>query len=401
MSILEIKNKDGSISFRITAYDGYKINSSGKYVQVRRYKTFKQPKNMGIRRARQVAKELDLEFQSQFEKEEIARSSMTLLEVWKSYEQYYAPNRLRDSTFAAFKSMMNTKILPKLGHLKIDSITTNRITMFLNEISIKTDPKTGKVLRPKQYYKDSYIQSIYSYLSRVFHYAISQGWIKDNPCTNAIKPRKNRTIKKPPLEINQIKDIINKTDNFSVYNAIIQFQIYTGMRIGETLALTWDDIDFDNLTININKTVNYVNKEFQVGPPKTENGYRIIGINNSVYHILILVKQEQDYRINELKNVYHNHNLVFSNETGEYIHKTNINKHLNNIKKGTDYEYITVHFLRHANATLLLNSGVDLKMVSAHLGHNDIQTTANIYADVLDMQKHKIAQIIEINLENE
>ena len=48
----------------------------------------------------------------------------------------------------------------------------------------------------------------------------------------------------------------------------------------------------------------------------------------------------------------------------------------------------------------MLNSGIDLKMVSAHLGHNDIQTTANIYADVLSSQKHKIAQIIEINLEN-
>ena len=72
----------------------------------------------------------------------------------------------------------------------------------------------------------------------------------------------------------------------------------------------------------------------------------------------------------------------------------------NNISTITNYEYITVHFLRHANATLLLNSGIDLKMVSAHLGHNDIQTTANIYADVLSSQKHKIAQIIEINLEN-
>jgi integrase len=238
----------------------------------------------------------------------------------------------------------------------------------------------------------------------LFQYAISQGWIKDNPCTNAIKPRKNKSIKRPPLEIEQIKDIINKTHIFSVYNAIIQFQIYTGMRIGETLALTWNDIDFDNLTININKTINYINyinQEFQVGPPKTDNGYRTIGINKTVLHILELVKQDQNIRKKDLEDVYMDKNLVFSNEIGDYIRRNSVNNHLKVIKKGTNYEYITVHFLRHANATLLLNSGVDLKMVSAHLGHNDIQTTANIYADVLSSQKHKIAQIIEINLENE
>ena len=83
----------------------------------------------------------------------------------------------------------------------------------------------------------------------------------------------------------------------------------------------------------------------------------------------------------------------YTPELETYIHQT--------IKKVTDYEYITVHFLRHANATLLLNSGVDLKIVSAHLGHNDISTTADIYADVLKSQQQKVAQIIEFNLEND
>ena len=70
-------------------------------------------------------------------------------------------------------------------------------------------------------------------------------------------------------------------------------------------------------------------------------------------------------------------------------------------KKGTDYEYITVHFLRHANATLLIMNDVDIKVVSSHLGYNDIQTTANIYADVLKSKEHQIAQLIEFNLEDD
>lgn len=398
MSITEKTNKDGTVTFHMTAYDGYKIDSKGHYVQARKYRSFRQPQDMGIREARKIAKELDLEFQRQFERDQNTGVEMRLEEVWNWYKNYYAPNKLRDTTFYNIKNMVEIKILPELGHLKIGQITTNRITMFLNDVSIKKDKENGKPLKPKQYYKDSYVQAIYSSLFRIFNVAISNGWIKDNPCNNAIKPRKNRTAKKKPLEIEQIKDILNKTNEYTTYNAIIQFQIYTGMRIGETLALTWDDIDFKKREININKTVNFIKTDFIVGPPKTENSYRTLGMNNAIYHLLKLTKKEQNVRKRELKNLYEDHNLVFSQVTGNYIYRTEINNRLNTIKKGTDYEYITVHFLRHANATLLLNNGVDLKIVSAHLGHNDIKTTANIYADVLKSQQQKVAQIIEFNL---
>lgn len=347
MSITEKTNKDGTVTFHMTAYDGYKIDSKGHYVQARKYRSFRQPQDMGIREARKIAKELDLEFQRQFERDQNTGVEMRLEEVWNWYKNYYAPNKLRDTTFYNIKNMVEIKILPELGHLKIGQITTNRITMFLNDVSIKKDKETGKPLKPKQYYKDSYVQAIYSSLFRIFNVAISNGWIKDNPCNNAIKPRKNRTAKKKPLEIEQIKDILNKTNEYTTYNAIIQFQIYTGMRIGETLALTWDDIDFKKREININKTVNFIKTDFIVGPPKTENSYRTLGMNNAIYHLLKLTKKEQNVRKRELKNLYEDHNLVFSQVTGNYIYRTEINNRLNTIKKGTDYEYITVHFLRH------------------------------------------------------
>lgn len=398
MSITEKTNKDGTVTFHMTAYDGYKIDSKGRYVQARKYRSFRQPPDMGIREARKIAKELDLEFQRQFERDQNKGVEMRLEEVWNWYKNYYAPNKLRETTFNALNNMVEVKILPELGHLKIGQITTNRITMFLNEVSIKKDRETGKPLKPKQYYKDSYVQAIFSALCRIFNVAISNGWIKENPCTNAIKPRKNRSVKKKPLEIDQIKDILNKTNEYTTYNAVIQFQLFTGMRIGETLALTWDDIDFKKREIDINKTVNYIKDDFIVGPPKTENAYRTLGMNNAIYNLLKLTKKEQNKRKRELKNQYEDHNLVFSQVTGNYIYRRDINNRLNTIKKGTDYEHITVHFLRHSNATLLLNSGVDIKIVSAHLGHNDISTTADIYADVLKSQQQKVAQIIEFNL---
>ena len=398
MSIQERKTKTG-ISFRIIAYDGYKIDKNGNYRQVRKTKTFKPPKDMPLRQARKIAQQMELDFTDQYKKNQASGVNMKLTEVWEWFSKYYAPNYLRESTQETMRNIVETKILPEIGHIKLGDFSSNRITAFLYDVAIYKD-KDGKPIKPTQYYKDSYTQLIFSKLHTLFDVAVKQGWIKDNPCTNAIKPKRNKTQKLPPFEIDQIKDLLKRSENFDTYNAVIHFQLYTDMRIGETLALTWDDIDFDKRTININKTINYVRGEFKVGPPKTENSYRILGMNNTVYHLLQQVKEEQDKMKIALKDVWQDLNLVFTQDTGGYIQKANINNRLSSLKKGTNYEYITVHSLRHANATLLLMNGVDLKIVSAHLGHNDIQTTANVYIDVLKSQQQVVAQLIEFNLES-
>lgn len=398
MSIQERKTKTG-ISFRIIAYDGYKIDKNGNYRQVRKTKTFKPPKDMPLRQARKIAQQMELDFTDQYKKNQASGVNMKLTEVWEWFSKYYAPNYLRESTQETMRNIVETKILPEIGHIKLGDFSPNRITAFLYDVAIYKD-KDGKPIKPTQYYKDSYTQLIFSKLHTLFDVAVKQGWIKDNPCTNAIKPKRNKTQKLPPFEIDQIKDLLKRSENFDTYNAVIHFQLYTGMRIGETLALTWDDIDFDKRTIIINKTINYVRGEFKVGPPKTENSYRILGMNNTVYNLLQQVKEEQDKMKLALKDVWQDLNLVFTQDTGGYIQKANINNRLSSLKKGTNYEYITVHSLRHANATLLLMNGVDLKIVSAHLGHNDIQTTANVYIDVLKSQQQVVAQLIEFNLES-
>ena len=398
MSIQERKTKTG-ISFRITAYDGYKIDKNGNYRQVRKTKTFKPPKDMPLRQARKIAQQMELDFTDQYKKNQASGVSMKLSEVWDWFSKYYAPNYLRESTQETMRNIVEAKILPEIGHIKLGDFSPNRITAFLYDVAIYKD-KDGKPIKPTKYYKDSYTQLIFSKLHTLFDIAVKQGWIKDNPCTNAIKPKRNKTQKLPPFEIDQIKDLLKRSENFDTYNAVIHFQLYTGMRIVETLALTWDDIDFEKRTININKTINYVKGEFKIGPPKTDNSYRILGMNNTVYSLLQQIKEEQDKMKKALKDVWQDLNLVFTQDTGGYIQKANINNRLSSLKKGTNYEYITVHSLRHANATLLLMNGVDLKIVSAHLGHNDIQTTANVYIDVLKSQQQVVAQLIEFNLES-
>lgn len=300
------------------------IDKKGEYIQKRKTKTYRPPKSMPLRQARRIAKQIDLDFNDQFSKDQADGINMTLQELWNWYLKYYAPNYIRESTLKVTTLIMNKYILPELGHVKLGNFTTNRITMFLNDCCIIKDPKTHKPIKPIKYHKDSYVKNIYSKLHALFHVAIQQGWLKDNPCDNAIKPKRNKTIKKQPLETDQIKDILKKVEKFDIYNAVIKFQIYTGLRIGETLALTWDDIDFDKKIIDINKTVLYMDKQYKVGPPKTDNSYRQLGLNETISQLLLQIKEYQSVKKRELENIWKDNNLIFTSDTGNYIHRNSI-----------------------------------------------------------------------------
>lgn len=90
--------------------------------------------------------------------------------------------------------------------------------------------------------------------------------------------------------------------------------------------------------------------------------------------------------------------MVFTSALGNYRDRSSVYQSLKRFTKGTEFENLTLHHLRHCNATLLLNSGVDLKIVSEHLGHCDIGITANVYADVLKSSKVKTANLIALKL---
>ncbi len=118
MAIRERHGKNG-LSFQIIVYDRYTLAKDGSVIQKRKYKTFKPPKGMPLRKARNLAKEIEMEMQSQYERKENVGSEKKLNEVWNWYINFYAPNRLRENTIVLIKQVMENKVLPELGHLKI------------------------------------------------------------------------------------------------------------------------------------------------------------------------------------------------------------------------------------------------------------------------------------------
>lgn len=401
MPITERRTKNG-ISFQITVNRGYKFNTNGDYVKDRVTKTYRPPKGVSIPVARRLAKEFEVSFTRKVLHYQAEKEQMRFEELVDWYLENYLVNAKRPSTQQSERHVIRKHLMPYFGRKKLGELSAPMITEFMENVSIIRG-EDNKPLKPKQYYSDSYVKLIYSKLHSILDIAVKQGWIKENPSDNAIRPKRKIRYKKPAMEIEQVKDLLKRTEGYSQPNVLIKFLLNTGLRIGEALALTWEDIDFENRTIKIDKAVSCVNREMILGEPKTENGYRTIMMNNMTYDILQEHKIQQEEFIKEFMKSRYNRkmNLVFARDNGEYLHRSTCSKWLENIIKGSSYEFISLHSLRHACATLLLNNGVDLKVVSNHLGHHDIGITADVYCDVLRSQKMKVANILDIVLEDD
>lgn len=163
--------------------------------------------------------------------------------------------------------------------------------------------------------------------------------------------------------------------------------IFTGMRIGEIAALTWDDINFHWKTININKSWDFNNKRFKKA--KTESSNRIIRINDDLLNVL-----------NELKQ--NNTKQVFDSVFGTVPGSGAVNKVLRKVLKQAGISKKNYHFhsLRHSHVALLLYYGVDVYAISKRLGHADLTTTTRKYSYLIDEFKAKSDDHIEDLLNN-
>ena len=169
------------------------------------------------------------------------------------------------------------------------------------------------------------------------------------------------------------------------------FALFTGLRRGEVLALTWDDIDFENAVIYVNKALvrvrNYDGRKektrLEIGEPKTESGKRVIPMIDTLIPIL----KEQKKRAGKTDS-----NLVFPSESGGYIDPGNYNRKFYKIIEAAGIPKANPHSLRHSFATRALEAGVDLKTTQELLGHSSIDITANLYTHALMEHKREEVQ---------
>ena len=280
------------------------------------------------------------------------------------------------------------------GNKKLKDITPGVLTDFFCKLKITDKEGNTAPMAPAT------IKRIYNIMQSLFHFAVSQNYLKETPCRGVILPTKDSTKdeKRKSLTETELPKFLELFEGYTVLNTIVKVLIYTGMRSGEALGLQWSDVDFEKRLITVNHTLSDVGGKHFLTTPKTKTSRRTIYMNETLIEILKEHKLQQHKLIFSLGGKFEHPEMIFTSELGNYKDRSCLNTSFRRYLKGTDFEFMTLHCLRHTNATLLLNSGVDLKIVSEHLGHSDVGTTANIYTDVLDSTRKKTAEIIELKL---
>lgn len=207
--------------------------------------------------------------------------------------------------------------------------------------------------------------------------------------------KKNTDITVLSLEDQQ--KFINSLDDDNSDKILFIFALSTGLRLGEILALTWDDLNNGMVRVDKNIKNVKVNDKWTLllqDTPKTEKSNRYVPVPKNVLSQLEIHKKKQIELKSKAESLYTYNNLIFATDFGTYIDPSNLNRRFKKALVKADLTPIKFHSLRHTYATRLFENDIQPKVVSDLLGHKDITTTLNLYTWVLDSQKNKAANII-------
>lgn len=290
-------------------------------------------------------------------------------------EQY--KGGVKENTLRQTKSAFRMYILPHLGDFRIEKINVARCQKAVNAWAERT--KIFKLFK--------------NYASSVFKYAISLDMCSDNPMAKVHVPVKKQSLgdednKKIEFysknELLTFLDCLEKEGN---QKRLTFFRVlaFTGARKSEILALTWEDVDFTNKKLNINKTLAIGEKGIIVNTPKTKSSKRIISLDERTIEILKHWRKEQRKLYFALGfNTSGKAQAVFTNKDNRYIRPNTVSAWMQNIVDKYDLNYIKIHGFRHTHCSLLFDSGASIQEVKERLGHANIETTMNIYAHVTE-----------------
>ncbi len=174
---------------------------------------------------------------------------------------------------------------------------------------------------------------------------------------------------------------------------------YTGIRVGELVALKWKDVDFKNNTISITKTYYNSNNntvEYQLVPPKTRKSRRKIVVDEDVINALKEHKKVQNKVIEQLGDNYYNKDFIFAKMERQHgypiVVKTVQNRMARLLAIANLNRELTPHSLRHTHTSLLAEAGVRLEQIMDRLGHSDDQITKDVYLHVTQEMKKEASQ---------
>ncbi len=334
---------------------------------------------------------------------------------YSDYLDYWIKNygeiNVKPGTLEGYEQIIRNHIKPNLGFYKLSALNPATLQEFINE-------------RYLNGYSKNYLSSFIGVLSGSLKYAVYPcAFIKENPMNYVSMPKfydedEDENDGKKTITIEQFNKIIERFPLGSSFYIQLMIGFHTGFRIGEVCALTWQDIDFENKTIQVNKGIRKINKKWFFTTPKTKSSNRTIKIGDTLISALKKHKNMQsknklkygEYYTKQYKDKdgalysfpcnssitipFDEIDLVCTKENGEMSTPESFKyaSRVINYKLNIPFSF---HYLRHTHATILIENGANMKYVQKRLGHAKLSTTMDTYSHVTPKMENNTVDIFE------
>ncbi|NKQ20623.1 site-specific integrase [Brevibacillus laterosporus] len=318
--------------------------------------------------AQLAASEFEKKIMGGFEQIDIPLSEYLL--IWLNE---YKQGTIRKNTFVLHKRNIEKHIIPFFGRILLEKVKPIMYQKFLNQ------------LFDKGYSKRS-VELVHSTMHNAMSRAVTLGKIEKNPCIGATIKGQQKVQTLKFMESKDIPFFLQQAYQYNyIYWIYFKLLIETGMRKGEAAALQWSDIDLKQMTISINKTLDFSAKDRSelFGDTKTYHSVRTIHISKNLVNDLINHAKYQNQNKLALNDLYHHDlNLVLCRNDGSFIPKSSLFNAFSRILTRAGILSMPIHSLRHTHAVLLLETGVDMKYIQERLGHGSLRITSDVYAHI-------------------
>ena len=301
-------------------------------------------------------------------------SDYTVEEWFKIYlEQYFRP-RVRDNTYYGAKRLLQHHLYPVLGGELLSNITTEDLQ------------KAIPVMFRERTYSDGTYRVFHTRLKDGFEYAVRSNMIDRNPATDLIMPKQNIAKTVDAYTAEDQKKIVEYCRDSNGLDRVYYFLIATGVRVGEAICLTWDDVNLEEGYIDINKTAVKAEGVIKVQlHPKTGQSVRRIYLSDNTICFMRRLKVCKESEETD---------LVLPNRNGNIYNVSTLRQHWMKTCAKMNIPYKSMHALRHSWATRALEGNIPVQTVSKMLGHKSVATTMDIYQSVFSESKKNAAQIM-------
>lgn len=277
--------------------------------------------------------------------------------------------KLKVSTYSLYRRHLDNHIIPGLGHIQLQKLTADQVQAFYSQ-------------KQKEGIAASTIRAFHVILGVALKDAVRRKRLPVNICTIVTPPRR-ATHEIQPLTAEQARHLLEAARESRLL-CLLTLALATGMRLGEILALRWEEVDLEKGTLQVRHTVAYIYKHGLIeSEPKSESSRRSITLPQFVIAEMEQHRIHQAQARKKMGSTWEEHGLVFPNKYGRHFNRASLQNLFKKALRKAGLPDIRFHDLRHSAATILLSMGVPAKVVQELLGHSHISITLSIYAHVL------------------